>query len=458
MSGTLELTTNVPLPPGPSGLPLVGSLFEVTRRGIIPVMEECQARYGDVFLLKVAGLKLVVVAHPEGVERVLRGNRDNYVKGSIYDNLRQIAGEGLATVEGPGWRTRRKQLQPLFQTQRTLGAVGRLATLVDETLEGWNREVRDGDEVDLFEAFSPLTLRVISELVCGVELADSRRLIGAFRDALELLLVRGNVERGIPLSVPTPGNVRAKRALATLDAMVYAEIDRAMAAVERRGDDLLGLLLAAKDDAGQPLTRRELRDELVTMLLAGHETVALTLVWTFERLGAHPEVLKTLREEVDRVLVDGRPVDAAALHELQYTRRVVQEALRVRSPAWIVARTCVADDEVCGFRVPAGATVLMAQHLLHQHPTYWQEPERFDPERFQPEASRGRHEYAYFPFSKGPRMCIGSHLGMVEATVALALMTRRLSFEPVGTEPVGFNALNALHPSPPLRMRLRWRR
>ncbi|HEX8823443.1 MAG TPA: cytochrome P450 [Archangium sp.] len=457
MSGALELAPSVTLPPGPSGLPLVGSLFEVTRRGIIPVMLECQAHYGDVFLLKVAGLRLVVVANPEGVERVLRGNRENYVKGSIYDNLRQIAGEGLATVEGPHWRTRRKQLQPLFQTQRTLASVGRLATLVDETLAEWNRDVRDGDEVDLFEALSPLTLRVISELVCGVELTDSRRLIGAFREALELLLVRGSLERTIPLSVPTPGNVRARRAMATLDSIVYAEIDRAMEAGARREDDLLGTLLAAKDDTGQSLTRRELRDELVTMLLAGHETVALTLVWALERLGANPEVLRTLTEEVDRVLPEGRAVDAAALQELQYTRRVVQEVLRVRSPAWIVARTCVADDEVCGFRVPAGATVLMTQHLLHRHPTWWREPERFDPDRFQPEASRGRHEYAYFPFSKGPRMCIGSHLGLVEATVALALMTRRLSFEPVGTEP-GFNALNALHPSPPLRMRLRWRR
>jgi cytochrome P450 len=333
-----------------------------------------------------------------------------------------------------------------------------MAAIVERTLAGWAERYRDGDEVDLFEAFSPLTLQVVAEVVCGVQVKDVQRLIHAFRDALENLLERGSVAREIPLWVPTPGNLRARRALATLNAIVEEEISRAQAEGEERGEDLLGALLQARHPVtGEPLTRRELRDELVTMLLAGHETVALTLTWAFERLAALPEVRQALQDEADRVL-DGGPVGASVVEALSYTRRVVHEVLRVRSPAWIVARTCVADDAVRGFRVPAGTTVLLPQLLVHEHPDFWKEPQRFDPERFTPEASKGRREEAYFPFSRGPRMCIGSHLGLVETTLALAMLARRLSFEPVGTEPPGFNALNALHPSPPLRMRVRWRR
>lgn len=431
--------------PGPRGVPLLGVLPAVLRRGFIPVMEEAWRAHGDVFALQVGRTRVVVVAHPDGVERVLRSNRDNYFKGAVYDNLRVLLGDGLATREGPGWRTRRRQLQPAFHARRVRAQVPGMIAEAERALAELRAQAPAGGVVDVSAAMSRLTFGIVGRSLFGLDLhAEAQATTGAIAAALEELAERGSTQPSFPLWVPTPGNLRLRRVVRELDARIAAVVAAGRAAGDR--GDLLSALVGLRD-AGE-LTDRELRDEILTMFLAGYETVALALAWSWYLVADAPAVQDRIAAEV---------AGGVDLDRLEYTRRVVDESLRVRPVAWIVARNVREDDVLLGRRIPAGATVLCSQLLVHRHPQFWREPERFDPDRWDPAAGGLAHEFAYFPFSKGPRICVGSEFGIAECAVVLATMARALTVRRVPGEVVGYRPLNNLRPDRPIRLEVRWR-
>ncbi len=454
----------VPLPPGPRGLPLVGNMPAVARHGIVPVLLESWRTHGDLFMLRIGTQRVVVVAHPDGVERVLHSHRANYYKGSVYDPLRLLIGEGLATAEGDRWLKRRRRMQPAFHARHLAGLTDTMLRITGETLASWRTRHPDGALVEISEEIARLTFRIIGATLFGLEVGDRAvTSVQAFAVALDLLTRQADGTPKAPLWMPTPSNRRLRVALRTIDAMI-AEILADARARQYAGTsaptNMLGLLLAMRDEeTGEALTDAELRDEIVTMVLAGHETVALTLTWALERLSRTPEVAERVAEEAARILgADPTTIPTAAESgRLRYTRMVVDEVLRVRGPAWIVARNCRDDDVIGGYRVPAGSIVLCPQFLTHRHPAFWSQPERLRPERFDPDAPEQSHEYAYYPFSKGPRVCIGNHFALSEATALLGMLLRACRFDPERAGDHGFRATNVLHPEPAVALRLRWR-
>jgi len=417
----------------------------IARNGFIPVMEGAWRRYGDVFQLRIGGARVIVVAHPEGVERVLRSARDNYYKGPIYDNLRVLLGNGLATREGPGWLARRRQLQPAFHPKRVRAQVPAMIAVAKRTLADLRASTPKGGIVDVSAAMTRLTFEIVGESLFGLNLAaNASATTGAIAAALEELAERGSTRPRFPAWAPTPGNLRLRRLIRGLEAQISDVVVASREAGER--GDLLSALVALRD-AGE-IDDRGLHDEILTMFLAGYETVALALAWSWYLLAEAPEVQARIAAEAD---------DGIDPKRLIYTRQVVDEVLRLRPVAWIVARDVRNDDVLLGRRIPAGATVLCAQLLVHRHPEFWREPERFDPDRWRQGGDGPRHDFAYFPFSKGPRVCIGADFGLVECQVVLATMARALTMSRPAGAAVGYRPLNNLRPDRPIRLDLRWR-
>jgi cytochrome P450 len=453
----------VPLPPLARGFPLVGNLPQVARLGMLPVALRAWRERGDTFRLQLGGRSFVVVVHPDAVERVLASGRENYVKGRTYDSMRQLTGQGLLTLEGGEWKQRRRLEQPSFHRESIRRLVGTMVSVTREALADWRKRLPQGGVLEAHTEMMRLTLEVVGETLFGQRL-DARDVDAsghAFGEALELVSKRGNSPVQLPLAVPTPGNLRFRRSVALLDQQVHAIIRRAreQAAGDAGGErnTLLGMLLDARDaDTGEGLSDAELRNEVITFFLAGHETTALALTWGFTLLGRHPEVVRRMRAEVDAVL-GGREPTPEDLPKLAYVRQVVDEILRLRSPTWTVARDVVEDDVLGGFRVRKGETVMPVNYLTHRHPDFWPDPERFDPERFTPERSKGRTTWAYYPFSLGPRMCIGNIFSLFEAQVVLAMLLQQADFEllpeALAAEPV---ASVTLRPSGPVPVKVRW--
>jgi cytochrome P450 len=447
-----------PLPPLAPGLPLVGSLPEVSRIGLLEFIERHWQTLGDVFRVKVGPQTMVVVVHPDGVERVLAVNKDNYVKGRTYDSIRLLTGQGLLTLEGDAWKKRRRLEQPSFHRESIRKLVSTMVAVTRRSLQSWRQRLPEGGTLEMHHEMMGLTLEVVGETLFGQQLAekDVDASGRAFGEALVLVSGRGNSAVQLPLGVPTPGNLRLKRALKLLDEQVHSIITRARANREG-GPTLLSMLLDARDaDTGEALNDKELRDEVITLFLAGHETTALLLTWGFTLLGKHPEVVRRMREEVEAVL-GGREPTAEDLPKLPYLRQVIDEILRLRSPTWTVARDVVEDDVINGHRVCKGERVLPVSYLTHRHPDFWDEPQRFDPDRFSPERSKGRNNWAYFPFSLGSRICIGNIFSLVEAQIVLAMLVQQVDFELALSGPVKPVAHATLRPSGPVDVRIRWR-
>jgi cytochrome P450 len=248
-----------------------------------------------------------------------------------------------------------------------------------------------------------------------------------------------------PPRVPTPRNRRQRAALRALDAAVYGII-AARRRGETSGDDLLGLLMSVRDeDTGACMSDQQLRDEVITLFVAGHETTAVALTWVWHLLAGHPDAAERVRAELTAVLGDRAPV-AVDLSKLPYARMVIDEAMRLYPPAWITNRQAIADDQVCGYHIPAGAILLVSPYVMHRHPAYWERPDAFEPERFAPECSAGRPAYAYFPFGGGPRQCIGKGLALMEAQLILALVAQRFQLRHAPGHQVEPQALLTLRP------------
>ena len=429
------------LPPGPTGLANKKFILNSARDFMKP-MCDMALEYGDVASTYSRGRNLVIVSGHEAAKHVLITNQDNYGKGAEYELLRIILGEGLLTSEGQLWKKQRRLVQPMFAKRHLNVFTEQMTSATADALDGeLFGDVVDGDVVDVNKAMMALTLDVVGRALFGADLSGetARRVGPAMNDVLRLgtRMVRRlptyaasrlpgmDLERAIALN---PEGRRFQRSLAELRLViddVLAERD----AQADAGDDLVGLMLRARDDeTGESMPRLLIGDELMTFLLAGLETTSNALSWTWKWLSTNPAARDRLLEEVDTNIGDRVPtMDDMEL--LPWTRASIEEAMRVNPPVWTVGRKALEDDVIGGYDVPAGSSVMILIRMIHRDPAIWPNPEGYDPSRFLPENAKDRPRHAYLPFGAGRRMCVGSTFAILEATLLAAMISRRLTFD-----------------------------
>jgi cytochrome P450 len=418
--------------PGPRGLPLLGNLLPF-RRDVLALLTGSRERYGDVVRFRLGPLTLHLAAHPDAIRHVLQERDDLYDKETRSSSkIRGMTGPGLLTASSALWERQRRLIQPGFRPAAVDGFVARMVDATDAMLARWRRRPA-GEPFDAASEMMRLTYTIVGRTLFSADVSGDA---GAVEHAMEVLLAHTyrRLQRivPVPLALPTPGNRRFRAARATVDRVV----DRILA--ERRGrpdtgdapGDLLSILLRERDEeTGEGMDDGQIRNEVLTLLLAGHETTANALAWTLALLARHPEAAERLAAEVDAVLGDRPPAhdDFAAL---AFTERVIREAMRLYPPIWALERRATAADELGGFRIPAGSTVVVSPWVTHRHPDFWDAPERFDPDRFTPGRSAGRPALAWLPFGAGPRYCVGGHFAMTEALVITARIARSFRLRP----------------------------
>jgi cytochrome P450 len=409
--------------PGPRGHWLLGSMPEFLANNL-GFITQVAREYGDVARYRMAHMSWYQVNHPDGVARILQENWRNYGKGALtLGVLRPVAGNGLLLSEGESWLRQRRLMQPTFNHRHVASFGEMMVEATGEMLDRWQQNAA-GRPIDILQEMSHLTLDIVSQALFNTRVGDAARAVGqAVTTLVEDIGYRFEVPFYPPSAVPTPRNLRRRAALAALDRTVYGII-QARRRGETAGGDLLGLLMGVRDqETGAAMSDKQLRDEVITLFIAGHETTAVTLSWAWHLLAEHPAHAVCLHAELADVL-GGRLPTIADLPNLPYSRMVIEETLRLFPPAWVTNRQALDEDEICGYRIPAGAIMLISPYVIHRNPAYWDNPEMFDPERFTPERSAGRPHYAYFPFGGGPRQCIGKGFALMEAQLILAMVSQ----------------------------------
>ncbi len=385
--------------------------------------------HGAVARYRLGLGRRTLVSNAEGAKRVLQENAANYVKQhATYSLLRRLFGNGLFTSNGDFWLRQRRLAQPAFHRERITAMGEQMAAAAADTARSWEARASSGGAVSIFDEMTVLTLRVVGDALFGSGLAEEAAALGKAWDTLNNQLAERAARMWfVPPVLPTRYDRDFRRARKAVNEVV----DSMIAAKRRPGaasGDLLSMLIEARDaDDGTQMTDAQLRDEVRTMLFAGHETTATALSWTWALLAQHPEAERKLHAELDRVL-QGRTPRAADFMELRFTKAVLEESMRLHPPAYLLIRRAVADDVVCGKRVRKGSVVILSPLLLHRSPLYWEKPDDFVPERwFDAEAERKRPRFAWVPFGGGPRQCIGNSFAMMEAVLILATLAQRFA-------------------------------
>ena len=397
--------------------------------------------------------RFYLVNDPNLIHRVLEGNYRNYPKSDFYQRVRPIFGAGLFELEGDEWKHKRQVIQPAFHRQQIEAMATLMVDEIAELIDTW--EQQPGRRLDVCPPLMQMTFRVITRCISNADIPGD---MDELTDALTLIMREGErvLWALVPQlhSLPGPRRTRLKKALATFDACMYALIQDRIRSGKQHGD-LLDLLLAQTDpDTGEMVSPQVLRDDLMTILIAGHETTAMAIAWSCAMISKHPDIRDKLKAEVDTVLGDRRPV-LADLKELRYTGMVVEEALRLYPPFWSISRKAEQDDMLGDYHIAAGSTLMLCPYVTHRNPVYWRDPERFDPERFSPEQSEGRPKYAYFPFGGGPRVCLGKAFALMEAKLYLAMMVQKFALDLVPGQRLGAEPMISLRPLEGLEMEIR---
>ena len=420
-SGVLTRSLQLSKAPGPPRLQFLLDLPQF-RQDPLGGFFRAALTYGDVVRYRGVWVSHQL-SHPDHIQHVLQANFANYRKGRGYNILKLSLGEGLLTSEGALWQRQRKMTQPSFQGQQVASFVGTMAENTLSMLRRWESNAQQNTAFDLVPDFMRLTLNIAAQVLFTTNLegdAESiRRTLDIGRDY--------SVQRAWsifppPLSIPTRRNREYRSALANIHGIIDRIIAERRRAPERIAD-LLTMLMEARDENGAPMSDKQLRDEVITLLTAGHETTTLALAWTCFLISTRPDVVERMTSEA--AFLNGRIPAYEDLMKLRYSRMVVEESMRLYPPVWTLARTAVKEDEIGGYRIVAGSEILIFPYITQRHPKWWQDPDVFRPERFAPENSAARPRYAYLPFGAGPRTCIGLNFAMTEILVALTLLLQR---------------------------------
>jgi cytochrome P450 len=413
-------------------------------------------RFGDVFRFRIGPLLVHFLYHPDHVRRVLHDNQKNYLRGWQFRLLRRLLGNNLVVSEGDFWRRQRRLAQPAFHRQRLARYAEVMVDATCQLVSRWREAAAARKPVDIAPEMSRLALAIASRTLFDRDISDEANAVGrAFAVGATYLEQRfNNPFTSLPVWVPTPGNRRFRRAVHTLNDIVAALI-RERRRDERDHGDLLSMLIQAQDvETGLAMTDDQVRSEVLTFLLAGHETTATALTWTAYLLARHPAIQARLRDEIVAAIGDGVPSVADVPH-LEATTMVLEEALRLYPPIWVVPRQTVSDDEIGGFRIPARSTVALCPFITHRHPAAWEKPTVFDPDRFVADRAARLPKGAYFPFLSGPHQCIGGDFAMLEMRLVLALVFRQFHLTLFSDEGIQPKGSLALRPSKPVLVLLR---
>ncbi len=439
--------------PQTGGLPLVGALPEFLKNPF-GFLVQARETYGDLYRLNLGVTDVVMLNHPRQIQHVLLDQAHNYRKGgAVWDAIRMQMGNGLLVSEGDFWLRQRRMMQPQFHRQRLAALAALTVDAIAETLDTWER-VAAGEAFDLVSAFDHLTMKVTTRTLFGARLTahEMEEVAEVVTYAVNYTL-RAMVLNALPAWMPAPGRRRFQQVIAQMDRIVY----RIIAVGQQKSspeNHLLAMLLDAVDEeTGEGMTDQQLRDEVTTLLIAGYETTSTMLSWAFDFLVRYPEVMQKLQGEVDAVLAGRRPT-FADLPKLAYMRMVLYETLRLRPSAWQVPRLTIADDEIDGYRIPAGTNIMALIYMCHRHPDEWPDPEQFDPERFSVERSEGRHNLAWMPFGAGQRLCIGRDLSLMEGQLALAMIAQRYQMTPADERPAAPQLATTLRPKGSVMVKL----
>lgn len=420
-------------PPGPPG-----SFLWQFRPALADPLRylEDMSRYGGVVMLRRD--KSYLVSDPDAIGRIFQDNHFNYVKGERYIRaLEPLFGHGLLTSEGDLWRRQRRLIQPVFHRANHEAYAQVIAAETHTRLAAWHAAARAGTALDLREEMTELTLGILMRTVFGQSAGPEVDAVGqAFLVAHhEMNLITAFLPVQLPGWVPTPGRRRFARAIATIDAFIARMVD-ARQQDGHGGTDFLSRLLSARDaETGAAMPRQQIRDEVITMLAAGHDTVTEALTWTLYLTAQHPDVEDRAHAEAASAL--GRHLPGADdLKALRWITQIVEESMRLYPPIWGMLRTTVAEDVLGGFTIPADARVITSPWVVHRSAALWPEPGRFRPERFAPDQEAGRHRFAYFPFGAGPRQCVGAQFAMLEVPLIAAMIWREFSVRLVAGQDV----------------------
>ncbi len=441
------------IPPGPSGLPILGNVLEFVSGHPLQLFLNSAREFGDIVQFRVGPLPAYLLNHPDHVRHVLQENAKAYKKSFNYEALRLMLGQGLLTSEGELWLRQRRLIQPAFSRQRLNALVPIMVAATAAMLTRWESHARSGIPIDLDDEMMRLGMSITSRALFGIDISDDQALSAVLNDGRLFVEERTLSLLRLPLWIPTPKNRRARQILEVLERTFLRII------AERRRDpaphdDLLAMLLSARDEQTQTgMSDRQLRDEVLTLLVTSHETTANALTWSFYLLSQHAESAHRLTAESCAVL-GAREPEVADLASLLYTQQVLLESMRLYPPVWVLERQPIMSDEIDGYDVHPGMLVLVCPYTLHRHPRYWEDPDRFDPDRFSRERSEGRPRFVYLPFSVGPRQCIGNHYAVMTAQIVLAMVARRYALRLVPGQAVEPASMVTLRPRQGIKMTL----
>jgi cytochrome P450 len=389
---------------------------------------------------------------PAAIRHVLLDQHRRYSKNTVqFTTLSLVTGQGLLTSDGDVWLRQRRLMQPAFHRQALAGFAAAMVGAAQRLAARWAR-VPSGQPIDIDADMMATTLEIVGETLFSADLSrEAGEMVAATLEALDFIIYRAQNPFDLPLAVPTGRHRVFQRALARLDRAAYDLIDRRQSSTPQ--PDLLQMLLDARDDQDQPMARRQLRDEIITLIIAGHETVASALTWTWHLLGQHPGAFTRLRSE--SLALGEAPLDAEAVARLAYTRAVLDEALRLYPPAWVITRQARDADSLAGCEVPAGSLVIISPYTLHRQPGLWPDPGQFRPERFLDRAPAGDDRFSYLPFGGGPRICIGNHYALMEGVLILATLARGRPLTAVPGQTPQPAALVTIRPAGGLHMAFR---
>lgn len=439
-------------PNGPKGLISSPKRFIDYARDPLNYLTNIARKYGDIVLLPTFGMPFYMLNHPDQIEEVLRHKHRCFKKDFYIIALRPLLGNGLLTSDGEVWRRQRAMAQPAFQAKQIQQYATTMVGHSDALVSTW----RPGETRDIHVEMMRLTLRIVNKTLFDADVNDEEGSVG--RDLEAAMEYYANPLAMFPWwrHVPTLTNLRFRRTLRRLDGLIFKMIAERRASGVGNRTDLLSRLLVAQDEEGRKMSDAELRDALTTLFLAGHETTALTLSYTFYLLAKNPEAEASLHAELDRVLGDRMPtVDDVS--RLPYAEWAIKESMRLYPPAWTIGREALEDCEIGGCHVPKGAQILMAQWVVHRDPRFWPEPERFHPARWGEERMKDLPRCAYFPFGDGPRICIGNSFAMMEAVLLLATIARHYRLELAEDRPLRLVPSVTMRPRDGIKMIVRER-